>query len=152
MALSNASAPRKCLTIRSRGSIRYNRSKTDALLKISSRPPRSRRTKKGARVSAQPPSPLKTDAQPAVPALQITGEQVAIGAWKADQAEVIATSLDLSDLIRQARTEEAVELLQGRQIEGLAALVALDARDVVDNLPPIVLSELVAAEDARIIE
>jgi len=95
---------------------------------------------------------LKTDAQPAVPALQITGEQVAIGAWKADQAEVIATSLDLSDLIRQARTEEAVELLQGRQIGGLAALVALDARDVVDNLPPIVLSELVAAEDARIIE
>lgn len=62
---------------------------------------------------------------------------------------MIATSVDLRDLIRPARTEETLELLQGRQIEEQAALVALDARDVVDNLPPIVWSELVAAEDTH---
>jgi hypothetical protein len=114
---------------------------------------------------------LKTDAQPLVPALEITGEQVAIGTWKADLAEVIATSVELRELMHQARTEEAVELLQSRQVEEQAALVALDARpeeilsltamntagrpayarDVVDNLPPVVLSELVAPEDARMI-
>lgn len=108
---------------------------------------------------------------PAAPTLEITGEQLAIGSWQADLTEVIATSLELRALMGQSRTQEAVQLLQSRCAQEQAALVALDARpeevlsltgmdgsglpgyarDVIDYVPSVVLSELVAPSDARMI-
>ncbi|MBT7863315.1 MAG: hypothetical protein HN712_23565 [Gemmatimonadetes bacterium] len=108
---------------------------------------------------------------PALPTLEITDERLTLGNWQADLNEVIATSLELRDLIRQARTQEAAQLLKCRCAEEQAALVALDAqpeeilsltamdesgqpgyaRDVVDHIPSVVLTELVAPVDARMI-
>ena len=59
-------------------------------------------------------------------ALQVQGDRVVLGEWSGDLEELIAKNVELRQMLREGRAEEARALLKTQAVEEQAALVAID--------------------------
>ena len=59
-------------------------------------------------------------------ALQVQGDRVVLGEWSGDLEELIAKNVELRQMLREGRADEARALLKKQAVEEQAALVAID--------------------------
>ena len=103
-------------------------------------------------------------------ALQVQGDRVVLGEWSGDLEELIAKNVNLRQMLREGRADEARALLKAQAVEEQAALVAIDENPeevlsltgmdaqgrpgylpaVVDKLPSEIIAELVAPGEYKL--
>ena len=103
-------------------------------------------------------------------ALQVQGDRVVLGEWSGDLEELIAKNVELRQMLREGRADEARALLKAQAVEEQAALVAIDENPeevlsltgmdaqgrpgylpaVVDRLPSEIIAELVAPGEYKL--
>ena len=103
-------------------------------------------------------------------ALQVQGNRVVLGEWSGDLEELIAKNVELRQMLREGRADEARALLKAQAVEEQAALVAIDENPeevlsltgmdaqgrpgylpaVVDKLPSEIIAELVAPGEYKL--
>ena len=103
-------------------------------------------------------------------ALQVQGDRVVLGEWSGDLEELIAKNVELRQMLREGRADEARALLKTQAVEEQAALVAIDENPeevlsltgmdakgrpgylpaVVDKLPSEIIAELVAPSEHKL--
>ncbi len=103
-------------------------------------------------------------------ALQVQGDRVVLGEWSGDLEELIAKNVELRQMLREGRADEARALLKKQAVEEQAALVAIDENPeevlsltgmdargrpgylpaVVDKLPSEIIAELVAPGEYKL--
>ena len=103
-------------------------------------------------------------------ALQVQGDRVVLGEWSGDLEELIAKNVELRQMLREGRADEARALLKAQVVEEQAALVAIDENPeevlsltgmddkgrpgylpaVVDKLPSEIIAELVAPSEYKL--
>ena len=102
--------------------------------------------------------------------LQVQGDRVVLGEWSGDLEELIAKNVELRQMLREGRADEARALLKAQAVEEQAALVAIDENPeevlsltgmdaqgrpgylpaVVDKLPSEIIAELVAPGEHKL--
>ena len=103
-------------------------------------------------------------------ALQVQGDRVVLGEWSGDLEELIAKNVELRQMLREGRADEARALLKAQAVEEQAALVAIDENPeevlsltgmdaqgrpgylpaVVDKLPSEIIAQLVAPGEYKL--